>query len=431
MKKKIALLLILCITMVGLVGCINKRSIKEKGNESEVKQETAETEEKELKVNKKPLPDAYDFGKVSSLEELKNKWSYLDLRGYNLQSVDLSQSKEDILGCDFDSQTLWPEKLPEGFNPTEYLDFHKDPGLGLKKLHEKGITGKGINIAFIDYALLIDHEQYKGRVKYYDVVHSSMMLAQMHASAVVSIAAGKDTGVAPEADIFAIESENYDITSEIMEEDFTWTAQAIDKIIEINKQLPENDKIRVLSISGGGAPERKGYDEFIAAINRAKEEKIFVVTLNLFETYADKFYFQGLDINPLCDKNDLSAYRVTEWNEWLSKVEHVKGTKEYYIEKFMKKKPKEILLLPIDSKTVASQGGNEDYVFYRQGGWSWCMPYIAGLYALCCQVDKDITPEEFWTKALETGDERSFENDGVSCIGKIVNPEKLIEAVKK
>ena len=29
---------------------------------------------------------------------------------------------------------------------------------------------------------------------------------------------------------------------------------------------------------------------------------------------------------------------------------------------------------------------SNEYVFYREGGWSWSIPYIAGVYALAAQV---------------------------------------------
>lgn len=51
------------------------------------------------------------------------------------------------------------------------------------------------------------------------------------------------------------------------------------------------------------------------------------------------------------------------------------------------------------------------------------MPYVAGLYALCCQVKPDITPEEFWKEAMSTGDVINIENNDIA------NPEKLIKAL--
>ncbi|HEY3474798.1 MAG TPA: hypothetical protein VGK56_09330 [Anaerolineales bacterium] len=55
------------------------------------------------------------------------------------------------------------------------------------------------------------------------------------------------------------------------------------------------------------------------------------------------------------------------------------------------------------TRTTASPTGTKDYVFYRQGGWSWSIPYLAGMYALETQVQPEITPEQFWDTALDTG----------------------------
>ena len=57
----------------------------------------------------------------------------------------------------------------------------------------------------------------------------------------------------------------------------------------------------------------------------------------------------------------------------------------------------------MDSRTTAGPTGIEDYAFYRVGGWSWSIPYLAGTYALAAQVNPDITLEEFWDAALKTG----------------------------
>lgn len=82
----------------------------------------------------------------------------------------------------------------------------------------------------------------------------------------------------------------------------------------------------------------------------------------------------------------------------------------------------------MDSRCTASPTGADDYVFYREGGMSWSVPYVAGLYALACQVNPDITPEIFWTEALDTGDTISISDN--QKLGKIVNPIKLIERIE-
>ncbi len=216
----------------------------------------------------------------------------------------------------------------------------------------------------------------------YEEIHYEPEEAQMHAPAVASIAAGKNTGVASEADLYFIACENYNFVNSEMELDFSWTAKAIERIIEVNKSLPKGDKIRVLSISAGCKPESKGYNEFIEAVKKAIKENIFVITVNMFDTYEEKFYFHGLDIDSLADKDDISNYKVTEWNKWVSKIEHIDELNKY----------------------------------------------LAGLYALACQVKPDITPEEFWKQAIATGDSRQIEKGTEKYKGKILNSEKLISS---
>lgn len=71
------------------------------------------------------------------------------------------------------------------------------------------------------------------------------------------------------------------------------------------------------------------------------------------------------------------------------------------------------------------------YVFYREGGWSWSIPYIAGVYALSCEVKPSITPDEFWKTALRTGTTVEFRrNSKLHSLGKIINPVKLIQSLK-
>jgi hypothetical protein len=63
--------------------------------------------------------------------------------------------------------------------------------------------------------------------------------------------------------------------------------------------------------------------------------------------------------------------------------------------------------------------------------WSSICPYIAGLYALACQVKPDITPETFWKAALATGDLVSVTRETKTYIGRIVVPVRLIDSLKQ
>jgi hypothetical protein len=86
----------------------------------------------------------------------------------------------------------------------------------------------------------------------------------------------------------------------------------------------------------------------------------------------------------------------------------------------------------MDSRTTASPTGNTEYVFYREGGWSWSIPYIAGVYVLACQADPEITPDRFWQTAMKTGRTVSIQHEGKTySLGPIIDPVALIDAIRK
>jgi hypothetical protein len=360
----------------------------------------------------------------------------VDLRGRDLSRLDLTSREADLSWADFDSGTKWPQAIPAGFDPAVIMDLGRDPGLGLRALHRQGITGKGVGLAIIDQGLLVDHVEYADRLKLYEEIHCVDWAAQMHGSAVASIAVGKTVGVAPEADLYYIaethtkhylktmlRSEPRDRAAFRDIVDFRVTAKSIRRLLEINRDLPKDRKIRVISISVGWTPGSgaTGYDEVTAAVEEAKQDGVFVVSTALRYDYGLSFH--GLGRDPTGDANDLSSYTGSSWDR-------------YYLDEHAGSAP---LFVPMDSRTTASPTGQADYVFYREGGWSWCVPYVAGLYALACQVKPEITPEEFWATAVATGDtvevtvaaEDAAGEGETHRIGRIANPERLIESLRE
>ena len=342
----------------------------------------------------------------------------MDLRSSDLTKLDLSKSTSDLLFADFDSKTKWPpaEQMPVDFDWKKIMEMNKDPGLGIRALHDQGITGKGVAIAMIDQTLLVDHIEYKDRIRVYEEaedINPGWLVSRMHGAAVASIAVGKTTGVAPDADLYFIAT---GICSEgtYKTNDFACLAQSIRRIIEINESLPDEHKIRVLSISVGWGPESKGYEEVMAALTEAKAANIFVLNTSLSHTHG--LTFHGLGRNPLSDPNDPWSYQPGMW--WQD---------YFYQEGFSSP----TLLVPMDSRTTASPTGTDDYVFYRQGGWSWAIPYLAGMYTLAVQVKPDVTPEEFWDTALNTGKTIHIAHNGRDYrFGVILDPQALIETLK-
>ncbi len=393
--------------------------------------------ENTLKIVKhQPIAD-WSFLKNEKLDSLpvykESEGNYeIDLRQKDISNLNLVDSLNELKHSFYDTDTKWPEKLPEGFDPKKIMETGMNQGLGIRQLQLKGITGKGINIGMIDQALLVDHQEYKDRVKLYEEIHCFDEMASMHGPGMASLAVGKNLGVAPEADLYFIGMTNMNfLGNNQMEIDCTPVAQAVDRMLEINKMLPEDDKIRAISMSMSFCPENKGYQEVTAAIERAKEAGIFVISCNLFETYNHEFWYQGLDRDPLANPEEAESYNVIPWKNWISQIKHITGTDIYYEKEFNKYQPEEILLVPMTSKTMASPTGLDDYSFSREGGWSSVEPYLAGLYAMACQVKPDITAEIFLSKVMETGDKREFTDNNKKYTGRIINPVKLMESLEE
>lgn len=421
MKRFFYLFMVIAILMVG---CTQPKTLQTKTSEnpeeSENPLESSEESEKyqtllspnnELSIVRKPEAADYSYINPGKMAELpihnpnsSELWQ-MDLRSSDLTNLDLKEDFEDLIYADFDSKTQWPDKLPDDFNPEMIMELGKNPGLGIRELHKKGITGKGVGIAIIDQSLLVDHVEYKEQLKLYEEIHCYDERAAMHGPAVASIAVGKNVGVAPEADLYYI-AETHGTVNEQgkFEWDLTWLAKSIDRIVEINRILPEGKKIRVISISLGIGENMSGYKETFESIRKAREEGIYTI-------YVGSKDFTGLGRNPLKDADDITSYTKGEF--WKNK--------EYYNNQ---------LLIPMDARCTASPTGINDYVYYREGGLSWTVPYLAGLYALACQVNPDISLDVFFFEAFNTSDTVIMDSSTEERLGKIVNPIRLFEKIE-
>ena len=351
---------------------------------------------------------------------INNDQLQVDLRSYDLSKLDLRNSLDNLLYANFDDETIWPppERMPENFDWKKYMELGRNPGLGIRSLHKKGITGKGVSIAIIDQPLLTTHREYADRIRLYEEINAVGRSA-MHGAAVASIAVGKTVGVAPEADLYYIASRTGD--REVGGEEFTWNfsyyAQAINRLIEINKSLPKDRKIRVISMSVGWRPGQEGYEEITKAVDRAKSAGMLVVSSCIDDVHGFKFH--GLGRNPSANPDEFESYEPGLW--W---------SDSFYQDANWRDSDR--LLIPMDSRTTANFTGSDSYVFYREGGWSWSIPYIAGVYALVAQVDPEITPGRFWVRALRTGRTIRLNHDGqIIPFGRIIDPVVLIEASRR
>ncbi|QSX07254.1 S8 family serine peptidase [Sedimentibacter sp. zth1] len=411
-KKFIVCIFILAFSIVNVTACSDNSKVNEA---SEVPVISIER-----------VPGVADYTKLfkdtTSLphNDKYGQWA-LDVRSSNLSSDNLMDRVDDLLYASFDSKTVWPDKLPEGFDPDKIMELYKDPGLNVRELHKKGITGKGVGIAIIDQCLLVDHIEYKDRLKYYEEYKDMKYgehTSSMHGPAVASIAVGKSVGVAPEADLYYISGHfgDYDENNNYIY-DYTYTANDIKKIIEINKTLPKNRKIRVISISLGFSNTEKGYDEFQEAVKLAEENGIATLTTRM---NYNNVKMVGMGRKPMTNGNDFNDCCPGIF--WMSNAKTVLNCKNLYI--------------PMDFRCTAAPSGQEDYAVYINGGFSWSVPYVAGAYALACQVKPDITFEEFFPKAYETGkiiesNYKYYDEEIKLTMDKVISPVDLINKLQE
>lgn len=341
----------------------------------------------------------------------------IDLRGADLSSLDLRSTSSDLAWVNFDLSTIWPpsERMPPGYNPAEILSTAKNPGLGIRSLQAEGITGRGVGVAVIDQTLLVDHEEYASRLRWYEELPGGFAgsVAQMHGPAVASLAVGKTVGVAPEADLYYIQV-NSSLTSILFySHEF---AGAIRRILQINARLPVERKIRVISISTGWLPYLGGYHDMLKAVAQAEAAGIMVVNVGTGTGLPEDVNLMGLGRPFEADPEDLGSYGPGSW--WSA---------NFYRGAY----PGRLVLLPMDSRAMAGAAGPSDYWINRTGGSSWLPPYISGLYAMAVQVDPQVTPAAFWSAVLSTGRTIQVEHAGKSYrLGEVIDPVAVIHKLQ-
>lgn len=328
----------------------------------------------------------------------------VDLRGYDLSDLDLAGRQADLLMADFDSTTVWPPELPSPFDPALLMELGKSPGLELGRLHERGINGQGIGVAILDQALLATHVEYSERLRHYEERGVTSPGAEMHGAAVASIAVGKTVGVAPGASLYYIATNGPKVRG--------IAADAIERFLAMNRFLEPESRIRAISISVGLDPSSR----LTRLVKEAAAQGVLVISCGDSWRHGVAIRYHGLERDPLADPELHRNYGPVEgWG--------------FYRASMSPEPPKIILLVPMNSRCVASQTGPSDYAFYRAGGWSWCAPYIAGLYALGCEVDPDLDPQKFYDTAIATGHPLDVGALEPGATAVIVDPVALIEAL--
>jgi len=319
--------------------------------------------------------------------------AYGDVRGQDFSQLDLREVEDLLFRLSFDTKTKWPEPtlLPEGFDPAKLLELGKEPGLGIRELQALGLTGAGVTVAYIDQVLLLDHSAYDNVKLHYEELLPSQ--PSMHGPAVLSLLAGREIGIIPEAEVYFFAHNGGP-------EGNKYEALALERIVELNAELPPGKKIRVVGISHAPADSvNKEYaDKLRAAEKKARESGIMVVDCD--------YPLLTAGVRGYGNREDYCSYELSPW---------LKGVPESLL-------PGR-LIVPADGRTTAAGylGDPDHYIYWAEGGFSWAVPYVVGLMAMALQLDPDLTEEEIFFHLHST----AHEHLGAD----FVNPRGFLESV--
>ena len=282
--------------------------------------------------------------------------------------------------------------------PEELLKKAMNPGLGIRKLHRQGITGKAVNVAIIDQPMYLDHPEFVGKVvAYHDVGCGSE--SSMHGPAVASLLVGTNCGTAPDANVYYVAAPSWT-------KDTAYQAKALDWIIGQNEALPASEKIRVVSVSaapcGPGSPFEKNQQMWDNACARAEAAGILVLDCTSHHGFIGPCWYDA------------------RFPENAAKcIPGFPGRKGF-------RPSPERILVPTCPRTTAEEydKGDFSYQYCGRGGLSWAIPYCAGVLALGWQVNPDLRPEQMRELLFKSAYRKKTG-------AKIINPGNFIRFVKR
>lgn len=338
---------------------------------------------------------------------------FSDIRSYQYNKLFISKdgyhSKEDIATCTFNEYTSFEGN--EEYK-SELLEIGKKPGLGVSRLHVKGITGKGINVGIIDFPLDPSHPEFNGKITKICDVETIENCYNMHAPAVTSLLVGDTIGVAPGAKVFF--AGTLFGTGCI---DARYATERLDWLVEENQKLPTDQKIRVVSVSAvlsGRKTQFANGDLWEEAVARAMDEGILVIDANYYE---DGWILPAYFTDPF--KRD-TPKNLTPGFPHLATGEFLESLKNDNVDVANK------IFVPVAGRTVAEQYQPNEYgyTYWSKGGISWGIPYVAGVLALGWQVNPTLDGDTLKQMMIDSA---YIDDTGY----KFIDPVAFIEIVEK
>ncbi|HJD06077.1 MAG TPA: hypothetical protein IAB72_04335 [Candidatus Onthoplasma faecipullorum] len=348
------------------------------------------------------------------------RWGFCnkDMSKYDLSKLD----KEHMAMLTFNSSTIWPsaDKMPKDFNPQVILERGKNPMLGIRELHKQGITGKGIVVACMDSCLNNSHIEFSNaNIHIKDEVKQE---PNFHGEGVLSNLLGKNIGVAPDVECYY-----YAVHFWRGEKFIELYTRYLDDIInKIKSGIPIKALIR-----SGALYSRDVYEKYKDK-NWCKEEIITAYgSIENFEKVllkVDELERLGcVLVDSLKFELSFSCCEIKYYDDYNNPENY------HYPDQFFPKNPTEKDIASIKSykpatlvcggKVVPEFCSDTGYKFEQVSCYSWTIPQAVGMYALCLQVYKDLTWNEFCDIAKST----SKMNKNYVFLA---NPKEIIKEVK-
>jgi hypothetical protein len=119
------------------------------------------------------------------------------------------------------------------------------------------------------------------------------------------------------------------------------------------------------------ANDDERWENWNKTLQKANDEGIIIIYSN---NVGDKFAWGGCP--PYKDRNNVLNYEIAK----------------VFIEEKINNKSE--IIIPADYRTTANNQSNDGYTYYGVGGWSWAIPYFAGLCALGLEINPHLTYEQ-------------------------------------
>jgi len=184
--------------------------------------------------------------------------------------------------------------------------------------------------------------------------------------------------------------------------DYTELTKAINRVIDINSQLSDADKIRALLINNYwyNDPNTPSYSDSMVAVLKAEAAGIGVFSNGSLTDYAIDYF--GLNRDLIEDPDDPANYGLS--NDTRGAIDY----NNHDLNVLMQSR----LFVPQDDITLAGNTSLDDYTYFNIGTNNQTMAYLTGLYALCCQADPNLDPRLWYETAMDTSCQVTVHNYG-------------------